>query len=78
MNKAQKMFSFQFKKEYHLPFDYRERRKSTDLLYNKRNIGIFQGKIKANVTGGEILKDSLWVNIDFDLRGDIFSKGIIS
>jgi predicted RNA-binding protein len=78
MNKAQKMFSFQFKKEYHFPFDYRERRKSTDLLYNKRNIGIFQGKIKANVTGGEILKDSLWVNIDFDLRGDIFSKGIIS
>lgn len=76
--KAQKMFSFQFKKEFSLPFDYRERRKSTDLLYNKRTIGIFQNKIKTNVAGGEIIKDSLWVNIDFDLRGDIFSKGIIS
>lgn len=76
--KAQKMFSFQFKKEFKLPFDYRERRKTTDLLYNKRTIGIFQNKIKTNVIGGEIIKDSLWVNIDFDLRGDIFSKGIIS
>ncbi|NYT04620.1 MAG: hypothetical protein GKC00_07945 [Candidatus Methanofastidiosa archaeon] len=76
--KAQKMFSFQFKKEFNLPFDYQERRKSTDLLFNKKNIGIFQNKIKVNVKGGELIKDSLWVNIDFDLRGDIFSKGIIS
>ncbi|KYC45555.1 MAG: Archaeosine synthase [Candidatus Methanofastidiosum methylothiophilum] len=76
--KAQKMFSFQFKKEYNLPFDYIERRKSTDLIFNKKNIGIFQNKIKVNVTGGEQIKDSLWVNIDFDLRGDVFSKGVIS
>jgi predicted RNA-binding protein (TIGR00451 family) len=76
--KAQKMFSFQFKKEFDLPFDYQERRKSTDLLLNRKNIGIFQNKIKVNVKGGELIKDSLWVNIDFDLRGDIFSKGIIS
>ncbi|HII94949.1 MAG TPA: DUF5591 domain-containing protein [Candidatus Methanofastidiosum sp.] len=76
--KAQKMFSFQFKKEFDLPFNYVERRKTTDLTFNKKIIGIFQNKIKVNVIGGELIKDSLWVNIDFDLRGDIFSKGIIS
>ncbi|KYC52392.1 MAG: Archaeosine synthase [Candidatus Methanofastidiosum methylothiophilum] len=76
--KAQKMFSFQFKKEFDLPLNYLERRKSTDLMYNKKIIGIFQNKIKVNITGGEIIKNSLWVNIDFDLRGDIFSKGVIS
>ena len=77
-NKAQKMFSFQFKKEFDLLFDYQERRKTTDLLYDKKIIGTFQNKIKVNVKGGELIKESLWVNIDFDLRGDIFSKGIIS
>jgi archaeosine synthase len=76
--KAQKMFTFQFKKEFDLPFDYQERRKSTDLLFNKKTIGTFQNKIKVNVKGGELIKDSLYVNIDFDLRGDIFSKGVIS
>ncbi len=76
--KAQKMFSFQFKKEFQLPFDYQERRKRTNLLFNKRNIGIFQNKIKVNVNGGELIKDSLWASIDFDLKGDIFSKGIIN
>ncbi len=76
--KAKKMFSFQFKKEFDLPLDYQERRKKTDVLFNKKIIGTFQNKIKVNVIGGELIKDSLWVNIDFDLRGDIFSKGIIS
>jgi len=77
-NKAKKMFSFQFKKELDIPFDYVEKRKSTNLFYDKQNIGIFENKIKVNVKGGELLKDSLWINIDFDLRGDIFSKGVIS
>ena len=72
------MFSFQFKKELDMPFDYVERRKSTNLFYNKQNIGIFENKIKVNVKGGDLLKDTLWVNIDFDLKGDIFSKGVVS
>lgn len=77
-SKAKKMFSFQFKKELDMPFDYVERRKSTNLFYNKQNIGIFENKIKVNVKGGDLLKDTLWVNIDFDLKGDIFSKGVVS
>ncbi|KYC52839.1 MAG: Archaeosine synthase [Candidatus Methanofastidiosum methylothiophilum] len=76
-NKALKMFSFQFKKEFNLPFDYRGKRNTTEFLFNKKRIGMFENKIKANINGGELIKDSLYVNIDFDLKGDIFSKGII-
>lgn len=76
-NKALKMFSFQFKKEFNLPFYYKEKRNTTEFLLNKKRIGMFENKIKVNINGGELIKDSLYVKIDFDLKGDIFSKGII-
>ncbi len=75
--KAQKMFSFQFKKEFDISFDYQEKRKSIDLLFNRKIIGTFENKIKTNIRGGDTIKDSLWADIDFDLRGDVFSKGIL-